>query len=259
MEKNLKYILPAIVFALLIWFASKFSYNISNGKNENASTTSIIPEGIPGAKALNYQVKANSFPNVFEQAFNKDFLFASPDSFSFKSYEVGKINIESGKVTACDPVVIQDAGAFAQLFPKGKYPVEAAMTQGRIAYCRIKFSNEPVKKWYAALMPGQDSIDITSDKIHCFGVDAGQAFFADEKAVRAFDYKNDDVWKDAFIDASEKSHYTAYMYDFGSHNLAVFATGYGDGCYACYIGYDSTGKVCRLLADFQIVQYTDWK
>jgi hypothetical protein len=46
------------------------------------------------------------------------------------------------------------------------------------------------------------------------------------------------------------------MYNFGKHNLAVFTTGLGDGCYNTYIGFDAKGQPCRLLTDFAIF---DWR
>ncbi len=46
------------------------------------------------------------------------------------------------------------------------------------------------------------------------------------------------------------------MYNFGQHNLAAFTTGFGDGRYATYIGFDANGKPCRLLSDFGLF---DWR
>ncbi len=34
--------------------------------------------------------------------------------------------------------------------------------------------------------------------------------------------------------------------------LATFTTGYGDGCYATYIGFDKEGHACQLLTDFEL-------
>ena len=45
------------------------------------------------------------------------------------------------------------------------------------------------------------------------------------------------------------------LYNFDGHSLASFSTGYGDGTYGTYVGYDEKGNVCRLLTDFGIV---DW-
>jgi Protein of unknown function (DUF4241) len=33
----------------------------------------------------------------------------------------------------------------------------------------------------------------------------------------------------------------------------VFPSGYGDGTYPSYIGYDEYGKICRLVTDFLIM------
>lgn len=38
-------------------------------------------------------------------------------------------------------------------------------------------------------------------------------------------------------------------------NIVAFSTGFGDGRYSTYVGYDKNGEPCRLLTDFRLV---DW-
>lgn len=37
--------------------------------------------------------------------------------------------------------------------------------------------------------------------------------------------------------------------------MAMFSTGWGDGSYASYIGYDAEGQIARLVTDFYLL---DW-
>lgn len=66
------------------------------------------------------------------------------------------------------------------------------------------------------------------------------------------------VFLKIFLDEMNKfdpQHQSCLLYDFNGHNLAAFSTGYGDGFYATYVGYDQKGKICRLLTDFGVVEW----
>jgi hypothetical protein len=34
----------------------------------------------------------------------------------------------------------------------------------------------------------------------------------------------------------------------------MFKSGWGDGFYATYIGYDKSGNICRLVTDFVVIE-----
>jgi hypothetical protein len=34
----------------------------------------------------------------------------------------------------------------------------------------------------------------------------------------------------------------------------MFKSGWGDGFYATYIGYDKAGNICRLVTDFVVIE-----
>ena len=40
-------------------------------------------------------------------------------------------------------------------------------------------------------------------------------------------------------------------------NIAIFSSGWGDGFYASYIGYDADGNICRFVTDFNILTWPD--
>ena len=109
--------------------------------------------------------------------------------------------------------------------------------------------------WKFALLPSQKPISLTDSTFYCYGVDAGTGLFIDASAAKLFDAKGQSVWEEVFINKAEKNGYKGFVYDFNGHNLATFSTGYGDGCYATYIGLDEKGKVCRLITDFALVNW----
>jgi hypothetical protein len=210
--------------------------------------------------------KATARPLVFENAFLNDPKFEDPTVFaSFYTVEVGKIRIETGRLIACDASDMHKNLAFHQTFPKGEFPVQLSVVKAEageseyIAYTRVLFSNNPVKKWAYALRPGdypREPSDSVS-RIRCiFWGDMGMqtTVIADSVSSVAFNKKPHNEWGNVFVDRFKKKGEKAFIHSFNSHNLVSVAT-FFNPCYAAYIGYDYEGKPCRLLLDpgnFQI-------
>ncbi|MCF8299310.1 MAG: DUF4241 domain-containing protein [Saprospiraceae bacterium] len=201
-----------------------------------------------------------TFPEIFQSAYinGKKYKGKHLDC-SFYIYNAGRIKIESGKLIACDPIVMHESTAFKHLFPIGKFPVQLAMAKmnndERVAFSRILFSESSIVKWEFALKPGQEPIPLADSSFYCYGVDAGTGIFIDSIAnivAAKFDQK---MWDLVFIIKAEENEYKGYTYDFEGHNLATFSTGYGDGCYATYVGYDKFGNICQVLTDFGLVPW----
>jgi hypothetical protein len=201
-----------------------------------------------------------AYPAIFEAAFSNGTKATQGDiTYAFYKLDIGKIKIESGKLIACDPVVMFDASPFTQNFPIGDFPVQLAIAtthnDERVAFSRIVFSNEPISKWEFALKNGQKPIPLKDTSFYCYGVDAGTGIFIDSIANTIFNKKDNSAWQDAFVRKAEQNGYRGYIYDFDGHNLATFSTGYGDGCYATYIGFDDHGEVCQVLTDFGLIAW----
>ena len=234
--------------------------------NSEASNRTIDFKGEPILSDTSKPIISSSFqskahPTYFETAFHESTKSVEDgETFAFYKLDIGKLKVETGKVIACDPIVMYDAQPFTQIFPPGEFPVQLAMKKKegsgeRVALSRILFSSEPVVKWEYALLPEQKPMPITDTSVCCYGVDAGTGVFIDSLANTYFKIKNEKDWEDVFITKAEKYDYTGYIHDFEGHNLATFSTGFGDGCYATYIGFDKNGKVCQLLTDFGL---TEW-
>lgn len=204
--------------------------------------------------------KSMAYPAIFEAAFNDSTKVSEGNMlFTFYKYDVGKIIIESGEIIACDPIVMHDASPFSRVFPKGEFAVHLAMAKThndeRVAFSRIVFSETPVFKWEVALQNGQQPISLKDSTMYCYGVDAGTGLFIDSVANKFFNQY--DRWEEVFVKKAEQNGYRGYIQNFGEHNLATFSTGYGDGCYATFIGLDEKGNPCQLLTDFGLVGW--WK
>jgi hypothetical protein len=189
---------------------------------------------------------------------------------SFRTLELGTLKIVSGRIAACDPFVSLDARQpFTEPVPNGVFPVRLAIAEGgindgRIAFARVDFSSEPAVKWKMAVMEGQDPATLKADEIFGYPVDAGTGAFYDPKAAEFLNAQlksNPDAWEDWQTkgeangkDAKLKPNFFL-MLPAGDTNIAMFASGWGDGFYASYFGFDKNGRVVALVTDFAII---DW-
>jgi hypothetical protein len=204
-------------------------------------------------------------PLLLESAFVKGTTqVVNNATINFYGVNIGKLKIPTGRIIACDPYLIEEYGnAFTQVFPTGEFPMQLAIAKfdngEQLAFARIQFSDAPVAKWEVALLKDQKPVAVNSEKKHGYVVDAGLGIFMDEAAKAALD-KNLLVQPESALYKEMEKHYhhrwRHAVYNFGNHNLAAFSTGFGDGRYVTYIGFDDSGKPCRLVTDFEIV---DWQ
>lgn len=234
-----------------------------------ANFCASIPSGIvkPGKKAIllaPYQVAAE--PAVFETSFFPN-AKAQQDTFSiaFTTDFLGNLPVPSGRIVATDPVSMR-ATAFTTAFPHGRFPVELAIARfngdRRVAFARILFSSQPVKRWELALTPGQKPLAIRDSTYYGFSVDAGTALFIDAEHIEPLGKQltTEAAYERLFVKSFEllpdnKAYRTGFLYAAQSDTLAAFETGWGDGSYATYVGFDSQNRPCRLLTDFQVITW----
>lgn len=240
--------------------------NFSKGNKAIAQDTApkASTETLDILKIKRYPITAK--PEIFETAFFEG-TQTKVDTFllNFYSVNMGKISVESGKIIAGDPIVMKDLKPFKQAFPIGEFPVWLSVAKigedERVAFSQIVFNNNSVSKWEMALKEGQKPKSIFDEEFYGYGVDGGTGVFIDEKANKAFTdslKKDDDLWSDVFagkIVNTYRNTWEHILYNFNGHNLAAFSTGWGDGYFGTYIGYDDKGQICRLLTDFDLVNW----
>lgn len=207
----------------------------------------------------------NAKPLLFEGAF----IHGTTDverktTLTFCGISIGKIKIPSGKIIACDPMNIDEYGiAFTQSFPTGEFPVEVAIATmidaEEIAFARIKFSDAPVERWEFALKPGEEPLPVWGKKMRGYSTDSGTGVYLDETANKPLERDEVTEMDRGIYTAMDKNGRNGWRfatYNYGNHNLASYSSGFGDGFYGTYIGFDAQGKPCRLLTDFGLV---DWR
>ena len=192
--------------------------------------------------------------------------------------DIGAVHFPSGTIFACDPLVeLEDTPPFIQTIPAGTYPVKICVVPSekygdRYACVKVEVSREkPVR--YELGMTGQEDLveEPSEDEYFGFGVDAGMGCVADIQTQAAFktywakrleEDPDIDPYNDLFCDLLEENAKACPKYQL-SHgdwlnwtvpdtdcNLPIFASGWGDGYYPVYFGYDAKGKVCAVYVRF---------
>ena len=198
-----------------------------------------------------------------------------------KEIEIGNIQLPTGKIIAGDPFFTNSIKPFARSVNPGSYPVKIYIAQiepehYRIAYAKIKFQPKMATNWILAVT-NDIEIDVLSnlkdDEYFGFPVDSGLGSFTDEKTNEAFLKKiykfysenpdknyYDDLLAEEFNTYSSKSKYSRDLGDWNNHilnntsdlNVIMFASGWGDGYYPTYWGYDDKNETVELAIDFLI-------
>ena len=192
--------------------------------------------------------------------------------------DIGLVHFPTGKIFACDPLVeLEEAVPFLQTIPAGTYPLKICVVPSeqygdRYACVKVVISGEkPVR--YELGMVGNETLneDLEDDEYFGFGVDAGMGCIADVQAQKAFkaywakrleEEPDIDPYNDLFCDLLEENARTfpRYQRNCGDWlnwtvpdtdcNLPIFASGWGDGYYPTYFGYDAKGEVCAVYVQF---------
>lgn len=191
--------------------------------------------------------------------------------------EIGNVSFPTGVVVACDPLVdFCDARPYMQTIPEGTYPVTICVVPSekygdRYACVKVTVGcGKPVR--YELAVNGDEDFDgLEDDEFFGFCVDAGMGCVADVKTQEAFrkywekresEEEGIDYYNDLFCDLLEKNAEAnpKYQREWGDWlnwtvpgtglNLPIFASGWGDGVYPVYFGYDADGKACGVYICF---------
>ncbi len=220
---------------------------------------------------------------AFEKAFAPGFTVETRDehqgetraeTVAFKVVEVGLLKLPSGQVCAADPfIALSNAKPFKQATPIGAFPVRLAVANFpsgglRVAFARVDFKLAPVVRWSMAVIEGQDTATLKPNEIFGYGVDAGTGSFFDplagREAARLLD-ANEDAWE-AWQTEGEANgpkmigpHSFLLDLPLGAANAVMFHSGWGDGFYASWFGYDTNGDVVALVTDFAAIDWSTAK
>lgn len=181
-----------------------------------------------------------------------------------KHHSIGDVALPSGKLVACDPIVFPEAEPFELPLPQGNFPVILSIamlgSDQRVAFATTRFRNTNPVAWDLMTTEDQDTSSLKPDEIFGYPVDAGTGCFMDVKTSRTLQkviQANPDFYE-TIIAEFDKTYvptwsWTNLKLGSGEQNLMAFTSGFGDGFYASYAGFDDEGEVSVVVTDFSVV------
>jgi len=210
-------------------------------------------------------------------------------NITLKKINMGELYLESGVIVANDPLLLFELNPFNVTVQSGSYPVSIfiaelplpkmpepkglkklfkkknaapvdATPDKRVALACLKFSDKKAIKWEAA-MTGKEKIsnDMESDNFFGYGVDSGTGGFMDKTVADKLSSPEADFY-DEVSEEMDKTYEHTYSYILtditkcGKNDFAAFSSGYGDGGYPSYFGFDENGEPCVLVTDFLVIE-----
>lgn len=200
-----------------------------------------------------------------KKLFSKNFV----ESPLLESFEVGKIYLSSGKLVACDPLITNDMKPFSITFPKGDFSVllHKERESNCVAYAEIIFSQSEITDWKLATTEGQNIKDLEEGEVFGYPVESGMGCFMDvdtqnnlnELEQRLYHSKGvdfmgiyEEFFHEYFFDEKGAIDQFAFLKPSENHPGTIFAfeTGYGEGFYASYIGFDKNNNPVKIVTEF---------
>lgn len=220
------------------------------------------------------QAQITPRPEVLTGAFTPGFVGeADENRYPVRPLRIGEVHISSGRVILADPFLMsmRDRPLTVSV-PPGRYPVDLALADAgdggqRVALARLLISDTPPVRWSLAVTDEQDPATLTGADIFGYGVDAGTGAFVDAAVP---------VWLAGRYPPSDVDGYTALVDDWqargeaaapdlgipygfalveplGPGGAAMFSSGWGDGYYASWVGYDADDRPVVIVTDFAVI------
>ena len=206
----------------------------------------------------------NHIENI-KKLFNKDFV----ESPLIESFEAGNLILTSGKLVASDPLITSEMPAFTTAFPVGEFPVlvHKEIESNCIAYTEIVFSAAEITTWELATSEGQNLTDLEEGEVYGFPVESGMGCLMDYETQENLNLLEQHLFKrkgDDFTGIYEEFFHEHFFQEEGAvnqyaflkpneekpGNLFAFETGYGEGFYASYIGFDKNNVPVKVVSEF---------
>ena len=192
--------------------------------------------------------------------------------------DMGEVNFPTGEILVRDPLVWlhRNEKPYLQSVPVGKFRIKTLVAKieedhYRYVMSRIKFTEEEPVIYYEALQGDEDIYSVEEGSIFGFLVDTGLATIVDVETKNAYcDFKDSwyeenpdkNIYDDFFADIFEKNavENPLYQREGGDWinfripntdlNIPMIQTGFGDGVYPVYFGYDKDNKLCDIVIEY---------
>lgn len=175
---------------------------------------------------------------------------------------MGNLVLSTGQLVACDPFVGPDAEPFRMALPCGSFPVILSVAEihsdQRVAFASIRFKKTIPARWEMMASAKHDPAMLKTGDIVGYGVDSATGCFMDKSTGQTLTQKmneSEDFAEGMSIEI-EKTYRHTWSWlnmNLGNGNLIAFSSGFGDGLYATYAGFDAQGDVTVVVTDFMVV------
>lgn len=214
-------------------------------------------------------------PNDLNSYFSLDMLAGK----RLARLSLGPVSLPTGQVLVRDPMVYLDdeEEPYFQSVPAGEYEAVACVVvpgKGevpRYAAVRLRFTEAEALFYEEALLGSEDLSTLGEGEYFGFHVEAGLACICDVQTRDAF-CAFGEGWYEAHPDGNLYDDYFARLFaknyekapkhqrpegdwlnwkvpNTGLH-MPMFQTGFGDGSYPVYFGYDKDGSICQMVIQF---------
>ena len=186
-----------------------------------------------------------------------------------ESFDTGRIYLPTGHLVASDPLTTHSMKAFSTVFPVGSFPVQVHKERESncIAYVEIIFAEEQPVRWEMALTDGQQLADLGKDEIFGYPVESGMGCFMDldtQEELNRLEIKLHRRQAEDFMGIYEAFFHDHFFDENGAidqyaflkpneekpGNIFAFETGYGEGFYASYIGFNANNEPVKVISEF---------
>lgn len=229
----------------------------------------------------NKKVKQTIFNEVTEFDYS-DFENLKANK-SYDRFFAGNLKLPSGQVVCTDPLYRELGLPQSWNVTPGDYPVYLYIGldgdfEGRVAYAELNFKDEVPVSWELSLISEALLADDFEKKMNgMFPVENGLGSFSDNITWKLYNQEIADFYKknmegNYYSDVLEK-HFKAntntpessrgedwinYTLTNSTTNIIMFGSGWGDGIYPRYVGFDKDRKVVKLIVDFiQLTEETE--
>jgi len=218
---------------------------------------------------------------VKQKIFNEETEFDYSDFYDLKnnkSYDrffAGNLILSTGEVVCTDPMYKELGLPQTWVAKPGIYPVYLYIGidsnfSGRVAYAELNIKDEIPAYWELSLISEKSLTNEFEKKMNgMYPVENGLSSFTDYSTWKVYTKEITDFYKlnkdgNYYNDILE-SHFKAnanipsssrgedwinYKPTKANGNIIMFGSGWGDGLYPRYIGYDKNGQVIILITDF---------
>lgn len=180
--------------------------------------------------------------------------------------DIGKLNVKSGNIIATDPILLYDDQPFSKKIKPSEYNVQLFVAKyengdERTAMSKLEITTKEPVKWELALYEGESASRLKGDEYMGFEVENGIGCYMDETVMEVLDTYFDDDLEEYENNLRTKVKFSKKSVTFANiqikgvgSNIIAFTTGWKDGTYPSYYGYDKDNKLCCIVTDYMVLE-----